>query len=124
MVTLSPTLGIAPSPSLRTVFVTPMIADVREKRRIVLVVLDVARDGLVNLRSFDAEEENMVEGVEVSGRGEVFMFLPATDDVVSSAQVKCPFLTYLPKNYLLSPVTLHFSLPYFALRCSRLPIAS
>ena len=83
MVTLSPTLGIAPSPSLRTVFVTPMIADVREKRRIVLVVLDVARDGLVNLRSFDAEEENMVEGVEVSGRGEVFMFLPATDDVVS-----------------------------------------
>lgn len=82
-----------------------MIADVREKLRIVLVVLDVARDGLVSLRSFDAEEENMVEGMEVSGRGEVFMFLPATDDVVSSAQVKCPFpyrtvpATYLP-NYL------------------------
>jgi hypothetical protein len=33
MVTLSPTLGIPPLPSLRTVFVTPMIAGVREKLR-------------------------------------------------------------------------------------------
>lgn len=40
MVTLSPTVGMAPWPCARMVFVTPMIAEVREKFR---VVVDVER---------------------------------------------------------------------------------
>ena len=36
--TLSPTLGIAPLPSWRMVFETPMIADVRVKVRVLVIV--------------------------------------------------------------------------------------
>src|ERR1700712_4522755 len=55
MVTLSPTLGMAPEPSLRTVLVTPMIAVVREKRRGVVVERAVIVEKSV-VRSFGKEE--------------------------------------------------------------------
>lgn len=57
MVTVSPALGIAPEPSLRTVLVTAMIADVREKFRIVGVVVGI--EDLASLKIL-VDEENMV----------------------------------------------------------------
>ena len=64
MVTLSPTLGIGPLPSLIIVLVTPMIAAVREKLRGVDVesVLILVRSVVRNL----GKEENI--DMEFSGK--------------------------------------------------------
>ena len=53
IVTVSPFFGITPSPSLRTVLVTPMITDVREKLRWMLEMVgleEVAVDSDINVR--------------------------------------------------------------------------
>lgn len=100
MVTRSPTLGIAPLPSLRMVLVTPMAAEVREKLRIVLVLVLVVveSDGLASLRSFDAEEEdNMAEENRYGREGgdrSLCSFLSGADDVVRSAGACVPSLSF------------------------------